>query len=53
MRDLTISELQAVSGGELSQFEAAAITIGLMALAASSPVVIAAGTLALLYYAWC
>lgn len=53
MRELTSMELQAVSGGELSHFEAAVITVGLMALAMSSPAVIAAGSIALLYYAWC
>lgn len=53
MRELTITELGAVSGGGLSNFEAAMLTIGLMALGAASPVVIGVGVAALIYYAWC
>jgi len=53
MRELTSPELEAVSGGGLSNYEAAVITLGLMALGASSPVVIAVGAAALIYYAWC
>jgi lactobin A/cerein 7B family class IIb bacteriocin len=52
MRELTSSELEAVSGG-LSNYEAAVLTIGLMALGASSPIVIGVGVAALIYYAWC
>ena len=53
MRELTSSELDAVSGGGLSNYEAAVLTIGLMALGATSPIVIGVGVAALIYYAWC
>jgi hypothetical protein len=52
MRELTREELAAVSGGELTEGQAAAITVSLMAMSAT-PLVIAVGTVALLYYAWC
>ncbi|HEX7081881.1 MAG TPA: hypothetical protein VF329_12785 [Gammaproteobacteria bacterium] len=52
MRDLTMSELHAVSGGKLSEPDAAAITVALMAMS-PTPLVIGVGALALLYYAWC
>jgi hypothetical protein len=52
MRELTRRELTAVSGGTLTDGQAAAITVGLMAMSAT-PLVIAVGTFALLYYAWC
>ncbi len=52
MRELTSPELEVVSGGGLSDFEAAMITIGLMALS-PTPLVIGVGAVALLYYAWC
>lgn len=52
MRDLTVPEMQAVSGGELTEGEAAAITVALMAMS-GTPLVIGVGAFALLYYAWC
>jgi hypothetical protein len=52
MRELTKPELEAVSGGELTEAQAAMLTVGLMALG-GTPLVIGVGTLALLYYAWC
>lgn len=53
MRELTLNELEAVSGGGLSHYEAAMLTLGLMAIGASSPIVIGVGVGALIYYAWC
>jgi len=53
MRELTMNELDAVSGGEFSNYEAAVLTLGLMALGISSPVVIGVGVAALIYYAFC
>lgn len=53
MRELTSPELEAVSGGGFSNYEAAMLTLGLMALGISSPIVIGVGAAALLYYAWC
>lgn len=53
MRELTFNELESVSGGELTQYQAAMLTIGLMALGAASPIVIGVGVAALIYYAWC
>ncbi|HEU4619126.1 MAG TPA: hypothetical protein VFV10_13890 [Gammaproteobacteria bacterium] len=52
MRDLTKRELLAVSGGELTEAQAAALTVGLMAMC-TTPLVVAVGGIALLYYAWC
>ncbi|HEX6997065.1 MAG TPA: hypothetical protein VF322_02910 [Gammaproteobacteria bacterium] len=52
MRELTSPELDVVSGGGLSNYEAALITLGLMALS-PTPLVIGVGAIALLYYAWC
>ena len=52
MRDLTTPEMGAVSGGQLTEAEAAAATIALMAVS-TTPLVVVVGTLALLYYAWC
>lgn len=52
MRELTNRELQAVSGGEFTEPQAAALTVALMAMSAT-PLVIGVGVAALLYYAWC
>ena len=50
MKPLDASEIEQVSGG-LSAMEGAALTVGLMALAATSPFVIGAGCVALIGYA--
>jgi hypothetical protein len=52
MRELTNRELQAVAGGELTDAQAAALTVALMAMSAT-PLVVGVGMVALLYYAWC
>ncbi|HEX7080583.1 MAG TPA: hypothetical protein VF329_06180 [Gammaproteobacteria bacterium] len=54
MRELTCSELQFVSGGELTEAEAdvGLMTLSLMALC-PTPLVLAVGSAALIYYAWC
>lgn len=54
MQQMTMTEVEAVSGG-VEMFEkyaaGAGLTVGLMALAVSSPIVIGAGVVALAWYA--
>ena len=52
MRKLSSSELEVVSGGELTTAETTMMTLSLMALC-PTPLVLAVGTAALVYYAWC
>jgi hypothetical protein len=52
MRNLTHSELQAVSGGLTIEGDGPAMTLALMALC-PTPLVIGVGAVALLVYAWC
>jgi hypothetical protein len=52
MRNLTVSEMQAVSGGSIGEAGAAAATLALMGMC-TTPLVIAVGGLALMYYVWC
>jgi hypothetical protein len=52
MQSLSQQEIEQISGGKISVSEAAAATIGLMALAVGSPFVIGAGAVALVAYAW-
>lgn len=52
MRELSNSELEAVSGGESIISGPPMMTLSLIALS-PTPLVIAVGTAALLYYAFC
>lgn len=52
MRELEHRELAAVSGGETYGVLSPLVTLSLMALT-PTPLVLAVGTAALLYYAWC
>ncbi|GJI95948.1 hypothetical protein RugamoR57_26660 [Duganella caerulea] len=50
METLNIQEVAAVSGARINAFEAAELTIALMAL--GGPVAVGVGVAALMYYAW-
>lgn len=51
METMNVQEINEVSGARLSAYEAAEITLGLMAI--GGPVAVGVGALALMYYAWC
>jgi hypothetical protein len=50
MRELNFSEVKDVEGGTYSYVEAAAMTVGLMALAPASVAVVTTGLVALTFY---